>query len=58
MNDMLNKKELKQKACEAIDRRKQEIIGIAQDVLAHPEPGFSESRTADLVAENLEHGVS
>ena len=50
---MLNKQELKQKACAAIDRRKQEIIGIAQDVLAHPEPGFSESRTADLVAKNF-----
>ena len=47
---MLNKQELKQQACEAIDPRKQEIIGIAQDVLAHPEPGIMELRNPDRVA--------
>lgn len=56
---MLTKQELKQKACAAIDKRKKELIEIAKDVLAHPEPGFSEVRTADLVAKKFqEMGIS
>ncbi|HEU0020919.1 MAG TPA: peptidase dimerization domain-containing protein [Dehalococcoidia bacterium] len=51
---MLTIQELKQKACAAIDKRKKELIQIAKDVLAHPEPGFSEVRTAKLVARNFQ----
>jgi len=56
---MLTTQELKQKACAAIDKRKQELIEIAKDVLSHPEPGFCEVRTADLVARKFqEMGIS
>ena len=51
---MLNTVELKQKACDAIERKKKEIIGVAQDILAHPEAGFSETRTARLVAQKFD----
>ena len=47
---MLTVEELKQRACESIDKRKKEIIGIAQQALSHPEAGFREYRTAGLVA--------
>jgi amidohydrolase len=47
---MLTNHELKQKACAAIEKRKKELVGIAKEVLSHPEPGFSETRTARLVA--------
>jgi len=56
---MLTKQELKQKACAAIEKRKQELIEITKDVLSHPEPGFFEVRTADLVARKFhEMGIS
>ena len=50
---MLTVEEMKRRACEAIDRRKKEIIGIAQEVLSHPEAGFREYRTARLVAQKF-----
>ena len=54
-----SKEELKQKACAAIEKRKKEFIGLAQEVLSHPEPGFSEVRTAALVARKFdEMGVT
>ena len=43
--------ELKKRACETIDKRKKEIVGLAQQVLANPEAGFREVKTAQLVAE-------
>ncbi|HZA21650.1 MAG TPA: amidohydrolase, partial [Dehalococcoidia bacterium] len=51
---MLTKQELKQKACAAIEKRKKELVGIAKEVLSHPEPGFSETRTARLVASKFD----
>ena len=54
MTVLLTKSELKQKACDAIDRKKKEIIGVAQDILAHPETGFSETRTAGVVERKLD----
>ena len=45
--------ELKRKACEAIDRARPVVIGIAKDILKYPETGFSEHRTARLVARQL-----
>ncbi len=50
---MLTVEELKQRACETIEKRKKEIIGVAQQVLAHPEAGFREYRTAGLVAQKF-----
>ena len=56
---MLTVQELKQRACAAIDRRAQELIGVAQDILAHPEPGFSEARTSRLVSQKFsEMGIT
>jgi amidohydrolase len=51
---MLSRQELKQKACATIEARKQQIIGVAREVLANPEPGFSETKTARLVARQLQ----
>ena len=50
---MLTVQELKRRACETIDRRKKEIIGLAQQILSHPEAGFREYRTAGLVAQKF-----
>ena len=50
MSGMLTTEELKQRACAAIDNQKTEIIGVAREVLSHPESGFGETRTARLVA--------
>ena len=46
---MLTREELKQRACAAIDAAKDEIIGVAKQILDNPEPGFSEIKTARLV---------
>ncbi len=51
---MLSRQELKQRACAAIDRQKSEIIGVAREILDTPEPGFSEFKTAKLVARKFE----
>ena len=56
---MLTIAELKQKACQTIDGKKKELIAVAQDILAHPETGFNETRTAALVARKFdEMGIS
>ena len=47
---MLSKDELKRTACDAIESRKTEIVGVAKDILRNPETGFKEQRTAALVA--------
>ncbi|MCL5025395.1 MAG: amidohydrolase [Chloroflexi bacterium] len=44
---------LKQRACQEIDRRREDIIAIAEDIWRHPELGYKEQRTAQLVAEQL-----
>ena len=51
---MLTVQELKKLACETIEKRKKEIIGIAQQVLSHPEAGFREHQTAGLVAQKFD----
>lgn len=43
--------ELKSKACAEIDRRGDELIGIAKTILDNPEPGFKEFKTARTVAQ-------
>ena len=50
----LNIEELKKRACETIDKRKKEIVGVAQQVLANPEAGFRETKTAQLVAQKFD----
>ena len=54
MKSTLNNQELKQKACAAIERRKKEVIGVAQEILSHPEPGFRETKTSSLVARKFD----
>ena len=43
--------ELKSKAAAEIDRRGDELIGVAKKILDNPEPGFREFKTARTVAE-------
>ena len=46
--------EIKKLACETIEENKKHIIGVAQQILANPEAGFREVKTAQLVAQNFE----
>ncbi len=50
---MATRAELKAAACKAIDRRAKELIAVSRDILEHPEPGYSEYRTARVVGEQL-----
>ena len=50
---MATVEELKRAACAAIDRHSDEIIAVSKDILDHPEPGYSEYRTARVVAEQF-----
>lgn len=45
--------DLKDRAFAEIDRRADELVRIAQQILAHPEPGFREFKTAALVGEKF-----
>ena len=47
---MTEKDALKKSVCDAIDQRWQKIETIGDRILRHPELGFKETRTADLVA--------
>ncbi|MCH8857965.1 MAG: amidohydrolase [Proteobacteria bacterium] len=51
---MTTKEELKKRICESVDRRKSQIEGIGDHIMAHPELGFKEFETAKLVAETME----
>ena len=51
---MPTKEELKRRACRVIDRRRDELIGIARDILEHPETGFNEYRTANIVKDKFQ----
>ncbi|GHF53262.1 amidohydrolase [Amycolatopsis bartoniae] len=42
--------ELKARACAEIDRRAAEIVALSEDILRHPETGYRETRTAEVVA--------
>ncbi len=50
----LSIEELKKRACETIEKRKNEIVDVAQQVLANPEAGFRETKTAQLVAQKFQ----
>jgi len=43
----------KQRVCEAIEARRERIVALGREILAHPEVGFKETRTAALVAATL-----
>jgi len=49
----MTKEELKRACLEKIDSRREEIIAIGDEILAHPELGFKEERTSRLVKETL-----
>ena len=53
MGLMATREELKRAACAAIDRHSDELIAVSRDILEHPEPGYSEYRTARVVAEQF-----
>ncbi len=56
---MPTKDELKARVCREIDRRKDEIIKTALDILENPETGFREIKTSRLVREKFkELGLS
>ncbi|MBI2165512.1 MAG: amidohydrolase [Chloroflexi bacterium] len=46
--------ELKALACQAIDSRRDGIVGLARAVLANPETGFTEFKTSALVCQMLQ----
>jgi amidohydrolase len=50
---MPNKEDLKSKVCLEIDRRSEEIVGLAKAIWQNPELGFKEAKTSRLVAEKL-----
>ena len=50
---MRSKEELKQAICEAVDRRQAEIEKIGDQIMANPELGFKEFKTAGLVADTM-----
>ena len=45
----MNKQELKDKVCQIIEESKEQIIQVGNDIFAHPELGYKEYRTADIV---------
>ncbi len=49
----MNRDELKQAVCAEIDRRRDDIIGIAHTMRGHPELGYKEVKTAALVRDTL-----
>src|SRR5260370_40223059 len=49
----MDKENLKQAVCEAIDRHGNEIIELGERILHHPETGFNERKTAALIAERM-----
>jgi amidohydrolase len=50
----MTKAELTERVRAAIDRRGDEIIGLGETIRRHPELGFKEHRTAELVARTFE----
>jgi len=50
---MTTKEDLKSRVCEEIDRRSEEIIGVAEAVLKNPEPGFREVKTSKIVSQKF-----
>lgn len=49
----MNIEDLKSKVCSAIDKNREEIIGIGDTILKNPEMGFKETRTARIIADTF-----
>jgi len=49
----VNKDELKRKVCEAIDRRRDEVIAFGEELFHTAELGYKETNTAKRIAEKL-----
>lgn len=49
----MDRAELKERVCRAIDARRDDILSLAEDIRLHPELGFKEFRTAGVVSEHL-----
>ena len=49
----MQREELKKKLCETVDRRREQIISIGEQIMNNPELGFKEFNTAKLVAKTL-----
>jgi metal-dependent amidase/aminoacylase/carboxypeptidase family protein len=49
----MTKEELKVRVCAEIDRQADRIMGIRKHILAHPEIGFCETKTASYVADQF-----
>ena len=50
----MDRTELKQKICAAIDQHREEIIALGEDIFRHPEMGYKETRTAKKVCEEFD----
>ena len=50
----MNLDDIKQLACEEIERQGERLIGVAKDILDSPEPGFQEFKTASKVAKEFQ----
>ena len=44
----MDRTELKQKICAAIDQHREEIIALGEDIFRHPEMGYKETRNEGL----------
>ncbi len=54
----MDTRELKRRVCEAIDRHRDEIIGLGRTIRDNPEVGFKEFKTAAAVAKTFAaHGI-
>ncbi len=49
----MNRQELKDKICAAIDERREQIIGLGEQIFRQPELGYKENRTSTLVQDTL-----
>ncbi|MFP4457048.1 MAG: M20/M25/M40 family metallo-hydrolase, partial [Clostridia bacterium] len=50
----MNKEQLKKKVCQVIEDNKEKIISIGNEIFAHPELGYKEFRTAEIVKDLFE----
>lgn len=50
----MDREQLKRQICEAVDRRRPEIVEVGEDIMRHPELGFKEFRTSRVVAQTFE----
>lgn len=50
---MTHIQQLQDRVCERIDAHREEIIAIGEDIRVHPELGFKEFRTAEIVAQHF-----